>query len=128
MNKHSKELLIGITQLNKFNLNTHTPYRALTDLSILKDKHKKDSQVTQLISDINYKFALTASDDLAYRKHPLNYMGEGMVIGIHNSHGETYRIIRAEHYKEYSLLCKSLERLGFSMYLIHDNYLDAVFC
>ena len=128
MPKHSKELLIGITHLNKFNLNTHTPYQPLTDLLITPEKHKKDTHITQLIAEINHKYALTDSEKQAYQKAPLEYMGEGSIIGIHNSRGETYRIIRAEHYREYSLLCKNLERVGLAMYLIHDDYLDAIFC
>ncbi|NOQ16130.1 MAG: hypothetical protein GQ581_03650 [Methyloprofundus sp.] len=127
MPKHSRELLLGIHNLSKLNLNTHTVYHALSDLLVVQKTHPADQQITELIAKINQKFALSETDAQNYRKQPLNYMGEGMVIGIHNSRGETYRIIRAEHYKEYTLLCKNLEKLGLTMYLVHDEYMDAVF-
>jgi len=127
MPKHSRELLLGIHKLSKLNLNPHTDYRALSDLQIIPKKHPADPKISELIAKINKKFSLSASDAQNYRKNPISYMGEGMIVGIHNKRGETYRIIRAEHYKEYTMLCKNLEKIGLTMYLIHDEYIDALF-
>ncbi|BCG63968.1 MAG: hypothetical protein methR_P1720 [Methyloprofundus sp.] len=127
MPKHSRELLLGIHNLSKLNLNTHTAYHALSDLQVTQKQHPANQQISEIIDKINQKFSLSAVGQQNYRKQPLSYMGEGMVIGIHNSRGETYRIIRAEHYKEYTLLCKNLEKIGLTIYLLHDEYMDAVF-
>ncbi|MDF1583439.1 MAG: hypothetical protein RQ733_05465 [Methyloprofundus sp.] len=105
MSAHSKELLQGIHQLNKLNLNTCSPFQALTQRLIEQQKHAKDEQITALINAINLKFALSEKDLQAYRKSPLTYMGKATTIGINNAHGHTYRVIRAEHYPEFPLLC-----------------------
>jgi len=108
MSIHSKKLLFGINQLNKLNLDNKIPFHELTDLFVAQQKHKKDVKVTELIHNINQKTALSVADEQIYQKAPLSYIGKGLVIGIRNEHHATYRIIRAEHYKGYSLLCKSL--------------------
>ncbi|GEM_PF-3360311 len=127
MSTHSRALLQGIHQLNKFNLDSRSPFKPITQHLIEQQKHTKDEQITALIDAINIKLALTEEDQQAYRKSPLSYMGKGMIIGIHNAHGDTYRVIRAEHYQAFSLLCKGLDRLGFAMYIIKDEYLDSIF-
>ncbi len=127
MSAHSKALLQGIHQINKLNLDTRSPFQPITQHLIEQQKHTKDEQITALIDAINLKLALTEEDQQAYRKSPLSYMGKGMIIGIHNAHGDTYRVIRAEHYQAFSLLCKGLDKLGFTMYIIKDEYLDSIF-
>ena len=127
MSAHSKALLQGIHQLNKLNLDTRSPFQPITQRLIEQKKHPKDEQIIALINAINLKCALSEEDLQAYRKSPLTYIGKGTIIGIHNAHGDTYRVIRAEHYPEYSLLCKGLDKLGLAMYLIKDEYLDSIF-
>jgi len=127
MSTHSRALLQGIHQLNKLNLDSRSPFKPITQHLIEQQKHTKDEQITTLIDTINLKLALTEEDQQAYRKSPLSYMEKGMIIGIHNAHGDTYRIIRAEYYQAFSLLCKGLDKLGFTMYIIKDEYLDSIF-
>jgi len=98
MSTHSRALLQGIHQLNKFNLDSRSPFKPITQHLIEQQKHTKGKQITTLIDAINLKLALSEEDQQAYRKSPLSYMEKAMVIGIHNAHGDTYRVIRAEHY------------------------------
>ncbi|MCF7970113.1 MAG: hypothetical protein K9L22_02975 [Methylococcaceae bacterium] len=127
MGVHSRALLQGIQQLNKLNLDTRSPFQSITQILIEQDKHPKDEQIIALINAINLKFSLSKEDQQAYRQSPLTYMGKGMIIGIHNAYGDTYRIIRAEHFQEFSRLCKGLDKLGLTMYIIKDEYLDSIF-
>ncbi len=124
---HSKELLRAIHQINKQNLNTDTPYTALCSRLVLTDKHKKDKQIQTLINKINQQFALSAKDQQKYKTNPLLFMGNASIVGIHNHHKETYRVIRAEHFNEYTKLCKGLEKLGLTLHIINDDYLQVIF-
>jgi len=124
---HSKELLTAIHLLNKQNLNTNKPYTVLCSRLILADKHKKDKQIQTLINKINQQFALTDKEQQEYKKNPLLFIGKSSIIGIHNQHRETYRVIRAEHFNEYTKLCKGLEKLGLTLHIVKDYYLQVIF-
>jgi len=127
MSIHSKALLQGIHKLNSLNLDTHTPFKVITDYLVDKDKHPKDEKITALVTAINKKFGLDDQDQVLYHKNPLSFMGKGMLIGIHNAHGHTYRVLRSENYECYHLLCKNLDKLGMNMFILKDEYLDVIF-
>lgn len=127
MQPTSKELLNAISKLNKLNLNPRTPYRTLASITLGGEKHSDDDKILQLINTINKKLALTGEDAEKYQANPLNFMGSATLIGIHNNQKETYRIIRAENFRAYSLFCKNIEQIGFNLYVIQDSYLDVLF-
>jgi hypothetical protein len=127
MKPTSKELLTAISKLNKLNLNPRTPYCTLASITLGDNKHSDDDKIMQLINTINKKLALSEEEVEQYQADPLSFMGSGTMIGIHNNQKETYRIIRAENFKAYSLFCKNIERIGFNLYVVQDSYLDVLF-
>jgi len=127
MQPTSKELLSAISKLNKLNLNPRTPYRTLASITLGDDKHSDDDKILQLIKAINKKLALSEEDAERYQANPISFMGSGTLIGIHNNQKETYRIVRAESFKAYSLFCKNIEQIGFNLYVVQDSYLDVLF-
>ena len=127
MKPTSKELLSAISKLNKLNLNPRTPFRSLSTISLGDNKHSDDDRIVHLINTINKKLALTDEDLERYQADPLSFMGSATMIGIHNNQKETYRLIRAENFKAYSLFCKNIEQIGFNLYIVKDSYLDVLF-
>lgn len=127
MQPTSKELLTAISKLNKLNLNPNTPFRKLASITLGANKHSDDDKILHLINTINKKLALSEEEVEQYQAAPLSFMGSGTMIGIHNNQKETYRIIRAETFKAYSLFCKNIEHIGFNLYVVQDSYLDVLF-
>lgn len=127
MKPTSKELLHAISQLNKLNLNTKTPFRSLSTVTLGDNKHSDDDKIIHLINTINTKLALSGDALERYQADPLSFMGAATIIGLHNNQKENYRIVRAENFKAYSLFCKNIEHIGFDLYIIQDSYLDVLF-
>jgi len=127
MNPSSKDILYNISHLSRINYNPKTPFQAVTTVLLGNTKHPDDEQIVKLIQHINKQLALSEEEMQAYKLKPVSFMGKGSLIGIHNEDRETYRLVRAEHYKEYSLFCKNIERMGFNLYIMQNNHLDVVF-
>jgi len=127
MNPSSKDILYNISHLSRVNLNPKTPFQAISTVLLGNTAHPDDAQIVKLIEHINKKLTLSEEEAQAYKLHPMSFIGKGSLIGIHNESRETYRLIRAENYKEYSLFCKNIERMGFNLYVLQNNYLDIVF-
>jgi len=127
MKPTSKELLSAISKLNKLNLDARTPYCAISTVTLGDNKHSDDDKIMQLISAINKRLSLSEEENAEYKSSPISFMGAGTLVGIHNSQRETYRIVRAENFKAYSLFCKNIEHIGFNLYIVQDSYLDVLF-
>jgi len=127
MKPTSKDLLSAISKLNKINLTPRTPFRHITSVTLGNNKHSDDDKIMQLINTINKKLLLSDESMKQYQADPISFMGQGTLVGIHNNQKETYRIVRAENFREYSLFCKNIEQIGFNLYVVQDSYIDILF-
>ncbi len=127
MSDSTKDIRIAISRLARKNLVPKAVFKPVVSAYLQIEPHKRDDIITEIIRITNNKYPLSQEELASFKKDSISFTSHATIIGIQNSKGQTYRIVRAERYKEYTNFCKLMLRNKFNLFVLQKSQFDILF-
>lgn len=127
MSDSTKDIRIAISRLARQNLAPKAVFKPVVSAYLQIEPHKRDDIITEIIRITNNKYPLSQEELASFKKDSISFTSRATIIGIQNSKGQTYRIVRAERYKEYTNFCKLMLRNKFNLFVLQKSQFDILF-
>lgn len=127
MSDSTKDIRIAISRLARQNLVPNAVFKPVVNAYLQVEPHKRDDIITEIIRITNNKYPLSQEELKSFNKDSISFTSRATIIGIQNSKGQTYRIVRAERYKEYTNFCKLMLRNNFNLFVLQKSQFDILF-